>query len=132
MTHTTNFNLSQWAKSDRIRMADFNADNAKIDAALLARNCRCYCMSYTGDGGKSRTFTFPGKPLMVNLLSDIALIVLNRGLNAGSAYWGAGSYFKLSVVWGENSVTVTHDSSPAAIANNSGGSFGLFAILEAD
>ena len=34
MTTTTNFNLSQWAKSDRIQMADFNADNAKIEAAL--------------------------------------------------------------------------------------------------
>ena len=34
MTKTTNFNLSQWAKSDRIQMADFNADNSKIEAAL--------------------------------------------------------------------------------------------------
>ena len=34
MTKTTNYQLNQWAKSDRIRMDDFNADNAKIDAAL--------------------------------------------------------------------------------------------------
>ena len=36
MTKTTNYQLNQWAKSDRIRMDDFNADNAKIDAALKA------------------------------------------------------------------------------------------------
>ena len=34
MTKTTNYQLNQWAKSDRIRMEDFNADNAKVDAAL--------------------------------------------------------------------------------------------------
>ena len=36
MTKTTNYQLNQWAKSDRILMDDFNADNAKIDAALKA------------------------------------------------------------------------------------------------
>lgn len=34
MNQTENYNLSQWAKTDRILMEDFNADNAKIDAAL--------------------------------------------------------------------------------------------------
>ena len=37
MTKTTNYQLNQWAKSDRILMADFNADNAKIDAAIAGR-----------------------------------------------------------------------------------------------
>ena len=36
MTKTTNYQLNQWAKSDRVMMDDFNADNAKIDAALKA------------------------------------------------------------------------------------------------
>ena len=34
--HTENYQLSQWERSDRILMEDFNADNAKIDAALKA------------------------------------------------------------------------------------------------
>lgn len=34
MNHTEHYQLSQWEKSDRILMDDFNADNAKIDAAL--------------------------------------------------------------------------------------------------
>ena len=36
MTKTTNYQLNQWAKADRVMMDDFNADNAKIDAALKA------------------------------------------------------------------------------------------------
>lgn len=34
MNHTQNYNLSQWVKSDQVRMEDFNADNAKIEAQL--------------------------------------------------------------------------------------------------
>lgn len=34
MQKTTNYELNQWDKTDRIRMEDFNADNAKINAAL--------------------------------------------------------------------------------------------------
>ena len=35
MQHTTSHELSQWAETDRILRADFNSDNAKIEAALL-------------------------------------------------------------------------------------------------
>ena len=31
---TPNYRLSQWERTDRVLMEDFNADNAKIDAAL--------------------------------------------------------------------------------------------------
>ena len=34
--HTPNYQLSQWEKSDKVLMEDFNADNAKIDAAIQA------------------------------------------------------------------------------------------------
>ena len=34
LNQTTNYQLSQWEATDRILMSDFNADNAKIDAAL--------------------------------------------------------------------------------------------------
>ena len=34
MEQTANFALNQWNKNDRIMMEDFNADNAKIEAAL--------------------------------------------------------------------------------------------------
>ena len=34
MEQTSNYQLNQWDKTDRIQMEDFNADNDKIDAAL--------------------------------------------------------------------------------------------------
>ena len=34
MKKTTNYQLNQWAKTDRIMMDDFNADNAKLETAL--------------------------------------------------------------------------------------------------
>ena len=37
MNKTANFQLTQWEKTDRIMMEDFNRDNAAIDAAL--RRC---------------------------------------------------------------------------------------------
>ena len=56
MEHTSNYNLSQWAGEDRILREDFNADNAKIEAALLqhaaalaaAGNCKIVTGSYKG------------------------------------------------------------------------------------
>ena len=36
MTKTTNYQLNQWAKSDRVMKDDFNAVNATLDAALKA------------------------------------------------------------------------------------------------
>lgn len=38
MEKTPNYRLSQWAKTDRILMEDFNADNAAVEAALTALN----------------------------------------------------------------------------------------------
>ena len=34
MEQTSNYQLNQWDKTDRIQMEDFNADNAKLEAAL--------------------------------------------------------------------------------------------------
>ena len=60
--HTPNYQLSQWERTDRVLMDDFNADNAKIDAALGAHavllaglearkgNCRIEAFRFQGTG----------------------------------------------------------------------------------
>ena len=53
MTKTTNYQLNQWAKSDRLMMDDFNADNQKIDAALAAVP-RIAIGSYVGTGSAAQ------------------------------------------------------------------------------
>ena len=61
MEHTADYNLTQWAMTDRIQMQDCNADNRKLDAALtehaakLAQlsqlgSCQIYTATYTGNG----------------------------------------------------------------------------------
>ena len=37
---TSNYQLSQWERSDKVQMEDFNADNAKIDEALFRADRR--------------------------------------------------------------------------------------------
>ena len=45
MNHTPNYQLSQWAKSDQVKMEDFNADNAKLDAAIKAVDAKADAVS---------------------------------------------------------------------------------------
>ena len=62
---TPNYKLSQWERADKVQMEDFNADNAKIDAAIKAEsdartalaarvakkgNCQIWLGSYVGNG----------------------------------------------------------------------------------
>ena len=43
MTDTQHYQLNQWAADDQVLRTDFNADNAKIDAALAQKgNCQFY------------------------------------------------------------------------------------------
>ena len=89
MNKTTNYNLNQWEAGDRVLRTDFNADNAKIDAAIKAEtdaraalagqvakcgNCRIWTTTYVGTGGVGRdhptSLTFPKKPLLALIVDD--------------------------------------------------------------
>ena len=69
MNKTANFQLTQWEKTDRIMMEDFNRDNAAIDTALKGSadkaaalqtalascgNCKIVYGTYTGTGKYGR------------------------------------------------------------------------------
>ena len=141
MKKTAQFGLNQWEMSDRIQMDDFNADNAKIEAALAARNYRFYTASYTGDGNGTKTWTFPSKPVFVVIIKQSpaattsecgSMTVLIRDFSIGYTQAGSNTY-QLMVTCGEKSVTATDGSrSPVKFANESNKSYGLFAILEAE
>lgn len=52
MKNTEQYNLNQWEASDRIRMEDFNADNRKLEAALLEKTGRMeYIRTVASQGG---------------------------------------------------------------------------------
>lgn len=95
---TGNYQLSQWAGADRILLADFNSDNAKIDTAMKALadaveaettarraadeamgNCSITVSSYTGTGtsGSSNPtiINFTRKPIAFIIRGEETLIV---------------------------------------------------------
>ena len=123
MTKTTNYQLNQWTKSDRIMMDDFNADNQKIDAALaalggaIAAAPKIAVGSYTGSGScgtsSPRTLTFAFQPKLVIIVENswdylkagTALISgqsLSAGIGGGTS---SGACLGLTVSWSGNSVT---------------------------
>ena len=77
---TANLELNQWVGTDPVLMADFNADNARIDQAVkslgdaVAALPRIATGSYVGSGkyGSSNptSLTFPFAPKLVVILSS--------------------------------------------------------------
>ena len=104
--HTTNYELSQWLSTDQVLRTDFNADNAKIDAALadkaeqadldvlstaVAQKANQSALNtvaasitkiafgtYTGDGTNTRTISLGLTPKAVLVLSN----------------WGASTFYE--------------------------------------
>ena len=109
MNKTANFQLTQWEKTDRIMMEDFNRDNAAIDAALKsnadkaalqtalagAGNCEIGMISYTGTGksGASNptTVTFPKMPAGFFLCGSEAYLVIRGGDDHACMIYYTGS-----------------------------------------
>lgn len=145
MTKTTNYQLNQWAKSDRVMMDDFNADNTKIDAALKANadtaaaasaavalcgNCKIYCTSYTGNYDvQSTTMTFPHKP--------IAVMVCGRNNKNMFAWRGQssapllGGNASVAVTWADRSATWSNGDANCPL-NYTGFTHQVIALLDAE
>ena len=134
MNKTANFQLTQWEKTDRILMEEFNSDNEKIDTALKGNadgvaalqtalascgNCKIVYGTYTGNGksgsANPNKLTFSGKPVLVIVQAqnnstnfDFHLRMI-RGCN-----WAVGDRnnysYTNSVAWGENFVSWTNDN----------------------
>lgn len=133
MNKTANFQLTQWEKTDRILMEEFNSDNEKIDTALKSSadgvaalqtalascgNCKIVYGTYTGNGksgsANPNKLTFDGKPVLVivqaqsNTTDFDFHLRLVRG--CGWAVGDRGNYsYTNSVAWGENYVSWYND-----------------------
>lgn len=112
MNKTANFQLTQWEKTDRIMMEDFNRDNAAIDAALKsnadkaalqtalagAGNCSIETQSYTGNGkygqNTPNSITFSKKPKAVLIFGNrFFWLLTDKTVNPAyaMAFYNAGS-----------------------------------------
>ena len=100
MNQTSNYGLNQWEEQDRILREDFNADNAKIEAALQAATETALAEhvtvgSYTGNGAKGRVISLPFTPKAVILLgyvnSDLSMAVITENADRYMATPACGS-----------------------------------------
>ena len=156
MTKTTNYQLNQWAKSDRVMMDDFNADNAKIDAAMKANadaiaaettarvagdaalqsavsacgDCFVEAKTYTGNGKKGSAnairFTFSMQPQLVFITGYSVTALGVRGCNRALSSDSGG----LQMTWSGNKVSWYNDSNYVSHMNNTGSTYTVIALTK--
>ena len=156
MTKTTNYQLNQWAKSDRVMMDDFNADNAKIDAALKANadaiaaettarvagdaalqsavsacgDCFVEAKTYTGNGTKGSSnairFTFDKTPQIVFITGYGTTAIGVRGCSSALSTDSGG----LRTSWSGKTVSWYHDNNYVSHMNNTGSTYTVIALTK--
>ena len=154
MNHTQNYQLNQWGPEDKVQRTDFNADNAKIDAALkveadartaLAQtvssqgstlsghasslgkkgSCQTYTTTYSGNGTQTRTFSFSGYPVLVH--------IREAGASSGFTFirgLNCPTSQTYSASWSSRSLTLTNPAGNNFGFNYSGYNFFIFALLD--
>ena len=131
---TEHYELNQWLATDQVLRTDFNADNAKIDGLLAARNCQIYMTTYTGTGSGILSFTFPHRPMLVVVMSSeqpIFLLGIQGADRVFLDYLTNG--FSTPAVWEGNSVSWETSTSGAIYsANGQNRVYTLLALLDAD
>ena len=134
--YTENFDLCQWEPTDPVIRTDFNADTAKIDAALgLVKGCNChlYLKTYTGTGENGPVVhTFPFRPMLIMIFKDGGGTWLFSARDAGyiSGRTAVNSYVSTPIMWGDRSVSIGDtDDTPLYCANSSSEIYFLAAFL---
>lgn len=141
MNKTPNYQLSQWDPDDKIQMADFNADNTKIDVALgalMKNQLQLVTGSYVGTGEYGwehpNTLTFPFPPTIVCIVADHSDIsssgtIFIRGQRGSSGIGIAlNESLRLGVSWKDNSVSWSTSSSVKNQLNVQGFAYTYFAL----
>ena len=90
---TANLELNQWAKTDPVRMEEFNADNRKIDEELGVLKGRLRLGSFTGDGNSAREISLGFTPkvvIMMSLSNSYSVISITTAEYCYYIYGGGG------------------------------------------
>ena len=116
MKKTANYGLNLWEKTDRIQMEDFNADNAKIEAALAAAgNCKIVTGTYIGSGkyhsNTPNTLTFNGTPLALLIVGAGWFLCAIQGSTSAPVMGDGNDTQSVVISWSENKVTWYNTSS---------------------
>ena len=154
--HTTNYDLNQWEGTDKVLRAEFNADNAKIDAALKANsdavdsletqlvsglagkgNCQLWTTSYVGDDqvtyNSNNRITFPKLPVLVIIQGTNGgetMLILGQNTKyltiMGTAYGGSVTWEGTTMSWRVNT------TNPSDQFNLQGATYLVLALLPAE
>ena len=147
MTKTTNYQLPKWEKTDRIQMEDFNANNAKIEAALgeMAQalsegsNCKIVFGTYVGTGTRGsygdeatcNKLTFDSKPLVVHVGCQDYQFTAIYASSAGFLHrWSSYQTARENVTWSGNSIIWYSSNSAADQLNTAGTTYYYVALLQ--
>ena len=130
--YTENYGLCQWEATDQVLRTEFNEDNAKIEAALTARNCQVWTTTYTGDGADSKTLTFPHRPHFVLIMGHYIQTLMMPHATHMQPRLNNGSMSPLEVTWTERSVTYSReiDGNSNYGANVKGEFYAVLAFLD--
>lgn len=133
MEQTPNYALSQWDEQDRILREDFNANNVKVEQALVAQadtlaqhtaalalrgNCRVVCGSYTGtgtygaDNPNTLTLDFAPQIIFISALTATTYSVAMQGHEHIAA---TGSSKDCVLTWSGNTVSWYYNGSAALV-----------------
>ena len=154
--HTTNYQLNQWEGTDKVLRTEFNADNAKIDAALKANadavdsletqlvsglagkgNCQLWTTSYVGDDqvtyNSNNRITFPKLPVLVIIQGTNGgetMLILGQNTKyltiMGTAYGGSVTWEGTTMSWRVNT------TNPSDQFNLQGATYLVLALLPAE
>ena len=105
-------------------------DGALQSALALKGNCQIYYGTYIGDGQRSRTLTFSGRPLLIQIMGGNLQCLSVQG-NPNLMCRTNGSAGEVcSVSWSGN--TFTWSGYSEYCANNSGETYYVAALIAAD
>lgn len=105
---------------------------ARTAALALKGNCQIYFSSYVGNGELTKTLTFPGKPLLVNVQGDN---LIGQGIYGNPNFMcrTSGTYgLACSATWSGNSLTWDIFQDASLGCNYSGFTYLVIALMAMD
>lgn len=132
--YTEHCELNQWLAADQVVHTDFNADNAKLDTMLSARNCQIYMTSYQGKGEGVISLTFPHKPMIVIIMDgNLTWICGIQGAECMNLRYAQTSGGRLPVTWSGNTLSWdVYNENAYTSGNIPGQTYLVAALLDVD
>ena len=154
MNKTANFQLTQWEKTDRILMEEFNSDNEKIDTALKSNadgvaalqtalascgNCQIEISTYTGTGTRGEEYptviTFPKMPTVFFVRGRGTFFAAQGGASEGSliVYDSGSAQIRDALLsWSGNQLSIVSSNNAKYQLNTDNSLYWVLALYQMD